>query len=275
MATRNVPKGETPQKNAPILRGVASASTPWWHQPTAEARDAVSLLLNQACRLDLFEEDSDSNYALRLLGMAAVVVDDDMLPAAVLNAEDPQNTVADACFNCIALLRATLVHPDGSFDIRRRTWVLQALSILDVLTDLHMNGAQGPDYVLTLRNTIAHRLAQEPAPVAQSAPQNLAPASAPSTGIVSADTELVDGGNTALGIVSHATWDIEPLSDALVDLAGEMGGSEAGLVRCYALRIKHLNSIVMSYLTEDSITIDDANREVFGQPFNAQEEVSA
>ncbi|APW37123.1 hypothetical protein RD110_07885 [Rhodoferax koreense] len=236
-----------------VVEQPAAPALPWWLGPTTQARDALSTLLNEAYHLDLPDEDSDSNYALRLLGMAAAVVDDEMLPAEMLNAEDPQNTVAEASFNCIALLRATLVHPDGSFDIRRRTWVQHALSILNVMTSMHMSGAKGQDYVPTLERAV------------QTAPPELASVQPPQA--ITRDTELVQSGDIALSIVSHATWDIEPLSDALLDVAGELGGVEAGLVRCYALRIKHLNSIVMSYLTDDSITVDESHQAVFGRPF--------
>jgi hypothetical protein len=82
--------------------------------------------------------------------------------------------------------------------------------------------------------------------------------------VITAKTELPHGGEIAADMMRHCTFEIESLSHHIVDLADEDGDAEhtptatLRVMRVAGLRISRLNSLLMSYLTEDTVTLQEA-----------------
>jgi hypothetical protein len=83
---------------------------------------------------------------------------------------------------------------------------------------------------------------------------------------VRADTQLNASGLHGLSLAQRCTWDIEPLCRHLVEISWGLpiDDGDPGLVRAAAVRINSLNSVLMSYLGEDSITLGEAHSKVYG-----------
>lgn len=78
------------------------------------------------------------------------------------------------------------------------------------------------------------------------------------------ETELPDGGEVAASLMRVCTYEIDALGQSVVDHAdaiqatGElMNNHPAYLLRAAGLRIRQLNSLLMSYVGDDSITLGD------------------
>lgn len=74
---------------------------------------------------------------------------------------------------------------------------------------------------------------------------------------VTPDTLIQDAGRHGEEVVCRCTYDIEGLSEAILTMADEyqMPGPCGPLLRAYGDRINRLNSVVMSYLNDDSLTL--------------------
>lgn len=84
---------------------------------------------------------------------------------------------------------------------------------------------------------------------------------------ITADTLITEAGAAANRVVSWCSYDIEDLANEVTLLGDECsanGETRMGsLLRCYGTRIAELNSVLMSYLTSDHITLGDAHRAVY------------
>lgn len=78
---------------------------------------------------------------------------------------------------------------------------------------------------------------------------------------------LIVAGRKGNDVVAQCTYDIEPVAEMLINLADELpidGSVSPGVVRALAVRVKELNSVVMSYLTNDSgLTLHDARYAIY------------
>jgi hypothetical protein len=83
---------------------------------------------------------------------------------------------------------------------------------------------------------------------------------------VTANTPLNASGFYGLELAQRCTWDIEPLCHQLMELSWKLpiDDGEPGLVRAAAVRISSLNSVLMSYLGNDIVPLEDAHRKVYG-----------
>lgn len=67
----------------------------------------------------------------------------------------------------------------------------------------------------------------------------------------------------------QCTWDIDGIADAVNGLADEVAAGEIAiepLLRCYGMRLSMLNSLVMSYLdNETGLTAEDMHKALFGR----------
>jgi hypothetical protein len=94
------------------------------------------------------------------------------------------------------------------------------------------------------------------------------------------DTELPEGGDVALDFMRVCTWEIDTLTGGLVDVsermrcATEMTPEFPNLVRSFAVRVAQLDSLLMSYLTNDSITLNEARQVLYGRCAPAGSEVA-
>ena len=78
---------------------------------------------------------------------------------------------------------------------------------------------------------------------------------------------LIVAGQKGKDVAAQCTYDIEPVAEMLINLAGDLpfdGTVSPGLVRALAVRVKELNSVVMSFLTNDNtITLHDARFAIY------------
>lgn len=84
------------------------------------------------------------------------------------------------------------------------------------------------------------------------------------------DTPLEFGGEPALRMANICAYDTEELCLEMLRFAARLsaGSSDeadcASLLRMYALRIKQLNGIVMSYLAEDCMPLREVHQVIHG-----------
>lgn len=88
------------------------------------------------------------------------------------------------------------------------------------------------------------------------------------------ETPLPRGSDIAQSLLVQCTWDIEACCRMLVDIAEEMRASEDASdfmlnadmrVRTMGVRILQLNSMLMAYHSEDSVTLQDAHHVLYGK----------
>ncbi|WP_208507917.1 hypothetical protein [Variovorax paradoxus] len=101
-------------------------------------------------------EDDRCTDALRLLSIASSSIDFKQLGAETLAKSDPQNCISEAAFDMAALLTASLHFPKQAFGAERGVLIGAALHTLDVMTELHMSGPDGPAILPTLRQVVAN-----------------------------------------------------------------------------------------------------------------------
>jgi hypothetical protein len=95
------------------------------------------------------------------------------------------------------------------------------------------------------------------------------------------ETALPEGGDVALDFMRVCTWEIDTLTGGLVDVsermrcATEMTPEFPNLVRSFAVRVAQLDSLLMSYLTNDSVTLNEARQVLYGRCAPAGSEVAA
>ncbi|MGV3679803.1 MAG: hypothetical protein ACO1PM_08765 [Acidovorax sp.] len=84
---------------------------------------------------------------------------------------------------------------------------------------------------------------------------------------ITAETETPKAGEIGVRSVIRCCYDIEAIADAVTLMGDEVeheGDTSTGsLLRCYGTRIRGLNSMVMSHLDEDSITLRDVQYEIY------------
>jgi hypothetical protein len=94
------------------------------------------------------------------------------------------------------------------------------------------------------------------------------------------ETALPEGGEVALDFMRICTWEIDTLTGGLVDVsermrcATEMTHEFPNLVRSFAVRVAQLDSLLMSYLTNDSVTLNEARQVLYGRCAPAASEVA-
>ena len=98
----------------------------------------------------------------------------------------------------------------------------------------------------------------------------LAAAEAPTKENITPDTRLPDGGRAARSLVWTAASEIEAISESLLKLVddGDLGEGPETLLRMYALRMQRMNSIVLSYLADDSVTLNEVHQMIYDKPMN-------
>lgn len=86
-------------------------------------------------------------------------------------------------------------------------------------------------------------------------------------GPLTGDTPITKGGAVARNLVSWCSFDIEYLAGEITLLGEECtaeGQNRLGaLLRCYGVRIGSLNSVLMSFLTDDEISLQHAHRAIY------------
>lgn len=177
----------------------------------------------------------DANYVCRRLARLAAAVFDDVVTRYSESEHD--------LFDVLAVLNAMAVHPEATIAQRA---IIEALL---VSVEAFVEGPNNPADV-----------APEPAPSAAT--------TAPTAQQLDYGTLLENGGEVSKAMLGAIAGDIEACAGALFEQAHNVefeGEVTAGaLIRTYASRIKALNSLTLSYLGPDSITLDDAFTTIHG-----------
>lgn len=86
-------------------------------------------------------------------------------------------------------------------------------------------------------------------------------------GQVTAATFSHDAGHKGTTMVIRCAYDIEGIADAVTNLGDEAASIDehgmAALLRCYGTRVKELNSMVISHLDQDHITLSDVQFAIY------------
>lgn len=85
---------------------------------------------------------------------------------------------------------------------------------------------------------------------------------------ITRDTTIDKAGELAHRLALQACWDLDGVAHAALDLADELDMPHYPVMRCLTARIVDMNSLLMSYLTDDHVTLQDAHQMVYGR--NAQ-----
>lgn len=141
----------------------------------------------------------------------------------------PEATEAERLgYNIAALVIASRTVPGDTYSLERQAYVAQAKPVLAWITE---------------------------------AGDVLRDGAAPNT------RPLVLAGEEGLDVVLRCVWDIDPLADLVITLAGQMpidNGPQPAIVRALGVRVKELNSVVMSYVGgDDLVTLHDARYVVY------------
>ncbi|MGJ7529190.1 hypothetical protein [Variovorax sp. GB1P17] len=106
------------------------------------------------------------------------------------------------------------------------------------------------------------------------------PTSSPARAPVTSKTRFVEGGERSAYMARECTYNIEPLADMLIRLAEDQkmatnleDAPPPAVLRMLGCRIKELNSVLMSYLSDDGITMDDAHAVLFRDATHFEDEV--
>jgi hypothetical protein len=79
-------------------------------------------------------------------------------------------------------------------------------------------------------------------------------------------TYLPQGGEVATGLMCECTYEIESHATELLRLSEELGDTHAqNVMRALLLRTKAMNSLLMSYLSDDTVTVGDADKIINGR----------
>ena len=96
---------------------------------------------------------------------------------------------------------------------------------------------------------------------------------------VTSKTQFSEGGEKAAYMVRECTFNIDPLADMLIRLAEDQqmardlqAAPSPAVLRMLGCRIKELNSVLMSYLCDDGISMDDAHTKIYSDaiPFEGE-----
>lgn len=97
---------------------------------------------------------------------------------------------------------------------------------------------------------------------------------------VTSKTQFSEGGEKAALLARECTYDIEPLANMLIRLAEDQrmatspeAAPSPAVLRMLGCRIKELNSVLMSYLCNDGISMDDAHTAIFHDAIPFEDEV--
>jgi hypothetical protein len=84
--------------------------------------------------------------------------------------------------------------------------------------------------------------------------------------------DLGENQDAARKLAHYSSADIEQLCNDLLERANDRLGSEdltdsawCARVRMFALRVRELNSLIMSHLDDDTVQLRDAHRMVYGR----------
>lgn len=195
-------------------------------------------LLNEAWQTD--DPDQYSGDSNRLLATGADLVMD------LVRAETPRSEAERELYDIAAQIKAAMLVPGDTPSAERLALVEQAGEILKhLLEDPKALDAWTP-------------------PEQEEEPR-----------IITWGTPITEGGETAVNLALRCTYDIEYLADAVVRLGATDDAETVGaLARCLGLRIKRLNSRVMSLLDkDDSITMGEMQRTIYDitKPFQPVE----
>ena len=97
---------------------------------------------------------------------------------------------------------------------------------------------------------------------------------------VTSKTRFVEGGEKAAEMARTCTWNIEPLADMLIRLAEDQrmasnleDAPSPAVLRMLGCRIKELNSVLLSYLCDDGISMGEAHSMLFHDAISLDLEV--
>lgn len=84
---------------------------------------------------------------------------------------------------------------------------------------------------------------------------------------ITALSETHEAGKHGTDLVIRCSYDIEQIADAITLLGDEAGAEDdfmtGALLRCFGTRVKDLNSIIMSHLDADSITLQEVQHRLY------------
>ncbi|RUR65876.1 hypothetical protein EJP67_02255 [Variovorax guangxiensis] len=104
-------------------------------------------------------------------------------------------------------------------------------------------------------------------------------ASGATLALVTSKTQFSKGGEKAACMARECTFNIDPLADMLIQLADNQqmaqdlqAAPSPAVLRMLGCRIKELNSVLMSYLCDDGISMDDAHTKIYSDaiPFEGE-----
>lgn len=210
---------------------------------TFDAREAwknIGKMLDAAYQTDeTHERSGESDRLLRIASqLASNAAAPDFFEELVAEA-NIGDEMAHYAFDVAALINAARLVPGDKESTIRRGYIDAAARLLH-----HLAGAESVEAMIF--TNVQRPAAPDPRPI-------------------TSDTELPEGGKVAETMMARVTYDIAGMSEAVAGLAEEIDDqNHAALARCYGLRIGALNSVLMSYLSGDSITLLDAHQQLYG-----------
>lgn len=215
----------------------APAAAPFHAQA---AWKSIAELLDAAYQTDeTHERSGDSDRLLRIASeMASRAAEPDFFRELV--AEDRlASEMAFHAFDIAALINAARLVPGDTESITRRGYIDAAAKLLQRLA-----GTTTVDAMIF--TDVPRPAAREPKPLTR-------------------ETSIQEGGALALRLVTQACWDVSYVASAALDRADELEQEHYAVMRCFCARILELNYLLMSYLTDDDVTLNDAHRTVYGK----------
>lgn len=236
--TKRAARRSAPTTNLRAVSGGAASTISARFSACRTAAAEACHALSTAHNLD---EDLHSDDTIRLALQAASVLRD-VETLTVAEGVEP-TAVAGAMFDALALIRAARNTPTDVISPERAALLDSAFTMVNA-SIAFLPGFEG------------HAL--------ESIGASLAPAAQTT---ISGETPLTEAGQHATDLLLQCTYEIEPLSKLLVEKSWLLDGNNldtAMIVRAAAVRIKQLNSVLMTYLGEDEfVTLGEVHFKVY------------
>lgn len=223
------------------LRAVSSSAAPADGKQFSACRTAAAAACHALSAAHELDEDLQSGDTIRLTRQATSVLRE-VETLAIAEGVEP-TAVAGAMFDALALIRAARNTPIDVISPERAALLDSAFTTVNAAIAFlpgfegHALESIGASNVPTVRKEISR------------------------------DTPLVDAGQQATDLLLECTYEIEPLTKLLVERSWQLDGNNldtAMIVRTAAVRIKQLNSVLLTYLGEDGfVTLGDAHFKVY------------
>jgi hypothetical protein len=238
-----------------------------WVAPLTALAERICQLLQAAVDVD---SDDDVNTSERITIQAIVHMYDvkDEIEGAAETTLDA-NGIAGDFFNVEALVLGAL-RVGAGISMQRAGYLMAAETLARSTADVFMTNSE--EEVGAILSGLMQLVADAPMPDSVR-PANNTPTLPPAS-VITRDTTLPGGGIVAVDLMMACTCEIESLAQAITDEADEahvcVGIDEARrhmkTARGLAQRVRQLNSLVMSYLGEEGITIREADLRINGAP---------